>query len=135
MCIIPSVYCLFFFQVQEVPGSVFYIQKDGQLNYKVVLQACRTVASRTCSARICGTLLNILNCLLDLGIIEKKEKPSDKEKKDKEPEFLKEKEKKEKEKDNDKDDKKKDLKKKEEKEEKLTSHAVAMETVIRLEEH
>ncbi len=64
------------YQTEEVPGSVHYIQSNGQLNYHVILQACHGTANRECSARVCGVLLNVLNCLLDIGIIDKYEKPT-----------------------------------------------------------
>lgn len=59
-------------EIEEVPGSVFYIKSNGQLNYEVILKAAHAVANRDCSGRSCGVLLNILNCLIDLGVIEKK---------------------------------------------------------------
>ena len=61
-------------KIEEVPGSVFYIQANGQLSYEVILKAVHAVSSRECSGRVCGLLLNILNCLADLGMIEKHEK-------------------------------------------------------------
>lgn len=61
-------------EIEEVPGSIFYIQANGQMNYLVILQAAYAVSIRECSSRLCGVLLNILNCLLDLEVIEKKPK-------------------------------------------------------------
>ena len=62
-------------EVPEVAGSVFYIQQStGEMNYHVVLQAVHAVARRrgrgTNSARLCSVLINILNCLMDLQVID-----------------------------------------------------------------
>ena len=65
-------YKLLFHLSTQVPGSVFYIQSNGQLNYFVVLQAVHAISKRNASSRVCGVLLNTLNCLMDLHIIEKK---------------------------------------------------------------
>ncbi|XP_055887561.1 protein unc-80 homolog isoform X2 [Biomphalaria glabrata] len=59
-------------EVQEVSGSKFYIQSNGHINYKVVLRALHFVAMKEHTPRICEVLLNLLNCLLDLDIIETK---------------------------------------------------------------
>ena len=56
-------------EVEEVPGSVYYIQSNGQLNYLVILQAIHAVAKRPTTARVTGVILNILNCLMDLHVI------------------------------------------------------------------
>ncbi|XP_071097692.1 protein unc-80 homolog [Haliotis cracherodii] len=61
--------------IQEVSGSKHYIQDNGHINYKVVLRAVHFVAMNERSPRICEVLLNILNCLLDLDIIETKSSP------------------------------------------------------------
>ncbi|KAL5013018.1 hypothetical protein ScPMuIL_011569 [Solemya velum] len=58
--------------VAEVSGSVFYIQENGHINYKVVLRAVHFIAMNQRSEHICEVLLNILNCLLDLDIVEHK---------------------------------------------------------------
>ncbi len=39
------------------------------------------MSSRECSPRICGVILNIINCLFDLNIIEKKQEPKEKDEK------------------------------------------------------
>ncbi|KAL8568215.1 hypothetical protein ACOMHN_027738 [Nucella lapillus] len=57
-------------EMAEVPGSKFYIQDNGHINYMVVLQAVHFVAMNNHVPRICEVLLNVLNCLLDLEIIE-----------------------------------------------------------------
>ncbi|KAH9525120.1 Protein unc-80 [Bulinus truncatus] len=59
-------------EVQEVSGSKYYIQSNGHINYKVVLRALHFVAMNEHTPRICEVLLNLLNCLLDLEIIETK---------------------------------------------------------------
>ena len=58
--------------INEVSGSVYYILDNGHLNYKVVLRAVHFISINQRSQRICEVLLNILNCLLDLDIIERK---------------------------------------------------------------
>ncbi|XP_059153938.1 protein unc-80 homolog isoform X2 [Physella acuta] len=57
-------------EIQEVSGSKYYIQPNGHMNYKVVLRALHFVAMNEHAPRICEVLLNLLNCLLDLDIIE-----------------------------------------------------------------
>lgn len=66
--------------INEVSGSIYYIQENGHLNYKVVLRAVHFISINQRSQRICEVLLNILNCLLDLDIIERKsDMPSSKQ--------------------------------------------------------
>lgn len=60
-------------EVHEVPGSVHYIQDNGHLNYKVILQAIHFIALNQATPRVCEVLLNIINCLLDLDIMERKQ--------------------------------------------------------------
>ncbi|XP_023931089.1 protein unc-80 homolog isoform X1 [Lingula anatina] len=67
-------------QIQEVTGSMHYITEDGCLNYVVVLKAVHSVASTSSGAGICERILSVLDCLLDLDIVEKKEKKSDENK-------------------------------------------------------
>ena len=57
-------------EMAEVPGSKYYIQENGHINYMVVLQAVHFVAMNNHVPRICEVLLNVLNCLLDLDILE-----------------------------------------------------------------
>ncbi|CAG5120058.1 unnamed protein product, partial [Candidula unifasciata] len=57
-------------EVAEVSGSKYYIQENGHINYKVVLRAIHFVAMKEHAPRICEVLMNLLNCLLDLDIIE-----------------------------------------------------------------
>ena len=40
---------------------------------QVILKAAHLVANRDCSARLCGVLLSIMNCLLDLNITKQKD--------------------------------------------------------------
>jgi len=56
--------------MEELPGSACYVTADGQMDYQVILKAAHAVASRFCSLRVCTVLLNILNCLLDIGVVE-----------------------------------------------------------------
>ena len=55
--------------IEEASGSIFYIQQNGELNYRVILQAVHSIAMRPTSSRICAVLLNIMSCLLDLRVI------------------------------------------------------------------
>ncbi|KAL4233067.1 Protein unc-80 [Mactra antiquata] len=59
-------------EVHEVAGAVHYITKNGNLNYKVILQAIHFVSKNQSGEKICEVSLNILNCLLDLEVVEKK---------------------------------------------------------------
>ena len=56
--------------MEELAGSACYVTADGQMDYRVILKAAHAVASRFCSLRVCTVLLNILNCLLDIGVVE-----------------------------------------------------------------
>lgn len=69
-------------EAQEVAGCVYYTDSNGHMDYTVILKAAYIVSSRDCSARICLALLNIVDCLLDLGIIEKEEKKEAKSKRE-----------------------------------------------------
>ncbi|XP_052242651.1 protein unc-80 homolog isoform X2 [Dreissena polymorpha] len=60
-------------EVHEVAGAIHYIQKNGHLNYKLILQAIHFVTKNQSGDNICEVALNILSCLLDLGIIEHKQ--------------------------------------------------------------
>jgi hypothetical protein len=55
--------------VDELPGSMFYVTADGQMDYRVVLMAVHAVSGRAYSSRVCAVLLNVINCLIDLGIV------------------------------------------------------------------
>lgn len=55
--------------VDELPGSMFYVGADGQMDYRVVLMAVHAVSGRAYSPRVCAVLLNVVNCLVDLGIV------------------------------------------------------------------
>lgn len=58
-------------EVEEVPGSTFYIQSNGQLKYHIIMQGVHNISSRHPSARVCAVILNIINCFMDLNIIER----------------------------------------------------------------
>ncbi len=127
-------------EVEEVPGSVYYIQSNGQLNYGVILKGIHAVSGRECSSRCCGVILNILNCLLDLGVIEKKKEKKRKSSQDndsksesKMEKFHREleKEKENKKKNEEKDGKNGSDEKKSDKDKEKTWHSIAMETAIR----
>lgn len=56
----------------EVPGSSFYITKEGGIDYEIVLLAVYSVLKRetnTTSLRILETGLNICELLIDLGVL------------------------------------------------------------------
>jgi len=55
---------------EELAGSACYVTADGQMDYRVILKSAHAVSSRFCSLRVCTVLLNILNCLLDIGAVE-----------------------------------------------------------------
>ncbi|XP_064639472.1 protein unc-80 homolog [Lineus longissimus] len=59
-------------EVEEVGGSVHYIDSKGHINCRVVLKAVHFVAINDLSARCSDVMLNILNVLMDLEVIEKK---------------------------------------------------------------
>ncbi|XP_048774238.1 protein unc-80 homolog isoform X3 [Ostrea edulis] len=60
-------------EVHEVSGSVYYTQDNGHLNYKVILQAIHFIALNQATPKVCEVLLNVINCLLDLEVIERKQ--------------------------------------------------------------
>lgn len=63
--------------IQEAAGAVYYIQPNGQFNYNIILKAVHFVSMNEHTPRICEVLLNILNCLLDLNVIDmKKQEPA-----------------------------------------------------------
>ena len=106
---------------------------------QVILKAAHLIANRDCSARICGVLLNILNCLLDLNITKQKDPTKQPEQPiaplPKDPKTAKENAKKEK----DKEKEKKDNSSKRDstdsngdsKKEDRSTSLVAMETIVR----
>lgn len=56
----------------EVPGSSFYITKDGGIDYEIVLLAIYNVLKREAnnsSLRVLETGLNICELLIDLGVL------------------------------------------------------------------
>lgn len=56
----------------EAPGSVFYITKEGGIDYEVVLLGVYMVFKResnVCSLRVLETGLNITEVLLELGVV------------------------------------------------------------------
>ena len=55
--------------VEELPGSMFYVGADGQMDYRVVLMAVHAVSGRAYTTRACAVLLNVVNCLVDLGAV------------------------------------------------------------------
>ena len=101
-------------------------QSDGQMNYQVILQAVMEVSNQDCTPRVCGVILNLLNCLLDIGIIEKHRHPDTKKS---EGRGNQEEQKQTEGKTNGKDEKKAEEKSK--KTQKRTCHSIAMKTVMR----
>lgn len=62
----------------EVPGSSFYITKEGGLDYEIVLLAVYNVFKREshiCSLRVMETGLNICELFLDMGVMKLGEHP------------------------------------------------------------
>lgn len=60
------------FDEAEIPGSSFYITRDGGIDYEIVLLAVYNVFKRDshmCSLRVLETGLNICELLLDLGVL------------------------------------------------------------------
>lgn len=60
----------------EAPGSVFYITREGGIDYEVVMLAVYMVFKResnVCSLRVLETGLNITEVLLDLGVVKNSE--------------------------------------------------------------
>lgn len=56
----------------EAPGSVFYITKEGGIDYEVVMLGVYMVFKResnVCSLRVLETGLNITEVLLELGVV------------------------------------------------------------------
>lgn len=57
---------------QEVPGSTFFITKDGGIDYEIILLAVYNVFKRDsniCSLRVLETGLNVCELLLELGAV------------------------------------------------------------------
>ncbi|XP_066993860.2 protein unc-80 homolog [Anabrus simplex] len=57
--------------VPEAQGSMCYITKEGDLDYHVVLKAVHSAAMRDniCTLRICEVILNLLELLMDMGVL------------------------------------------------------------------
>ncbi|XP_050045385.1 protein unc-80 homolog [Dermacentor andersoni] len=58
----------------EASGSTHYITPDGRINLSVVLKAVHAVTLRdtSCSLRVCGVVVSIVELLLNLGVLPKK---------------------------------------------------------------
>ncbi|XP_066154738.1 protein unc-80 homolog isoform X3 [Euwallacea fornicatus] len=60
--------------IPEAPGSVSYITKDGDIDFYVVLKAVYRTSLRestSCTLRVLEVILNLLELLIDMGILKK----------------------------------------------------------------
>merc|ERR1719225_421639 len=57
--------------IGEAPGSTFYIRKNGQIDYLVLLKALHKISLRenVCTVRVCEVLLSLASTLIDLGVL------------------------------------------------------------------
>ncbi|XP_063389820.1 protein unc-80 homolog [Cydia fagiglandana] len=58
-------------EVQEAPGSIHYITKDGEIDFQVVLKAVYSVCvmdSHYISIRVMEVILNLVDTLMELGV-------------------------------------------------------------------
>lgn len=55
-------------ELSEVPGTLHYTRKNGDIDYLVILKAAHMVMMRETTLRVCEVVLNILDILLELGI-------------------------------------------------------------------
>ncbi|XP_011502192.1 PREDICTED: protein unc-80 homolog [Ceratosolen solmsi marchali] len=59
-------------ETPEAPGSSYYITKDGDINLHSVLEAIQNISLRnnqSCTLRICESILNLIELLMDMGIL------------------------------------------------------------------
>lgn len=59
-------------EVPEAGGAANYVTPDGDIDYQVVLKAVHSVALRDntcCTARVCEYVLNMLELLMDMGVM------------------------------------------------------------------
>nr|XP_054770882.1 protein unc-80 homolog [Lytechinus pictus] len=63
-------------EVAEAPGSTYYIQENGHLNFSVIVKALHTIVTKETSARVCDVALNIIDTLLEFSVIKKGERSS-----------------------------------------------------------
>lgn len=59
-------------EMQEAQGSTCYITKEGDMDYQVVLKAVHAASMREspcCTLRVCEVILNLLELLVDLGVL------------------------------------------------------------------
>ncbi|XP_071950483.1 protein unc-80 homolog isoform X2 [Antedon mediterranea] len=56
----------------EAPGSTYYIQENGQMNYSVILRALHTVITKETNAKICDVSLHIIDTLLNFSVMDTK---------------------------------------------------------------
>ncbi|CAB0043579.1 unnamed protein product [Trichogramma brassicae] len=56
----------------EAPGSSCFITKDGDIDIEVVLKAIHNVTfkdNQSCSLRVCESILNLIELLMDMGVL------------------------------------------------------------------
>ncbi|KAJ1528104.1 hypothetical protein ONE63_008019 [Megalurothrips usitatus] len=66
-------------ELQEAHGATCYITKEGDLDYQVVLKAVHAASSRespSCTLRVCEVILNLLELLVDLGVLKPPAEPT-----------------------------------------------------------
>uniref|UniRef100_A0AAV2L6A9 Protein unc-80 homolog n=1 Tax=Knipowitschia caucasica TaxID=637954 RepID=A0AAV2L6A9_KNICA len=56
-------------EAESMEGTSHFVQKNGMLDLTAVLRALYAVLSRDISSRICDVALNIIDCLLQLGLV------------------------------------------------------------------
>ncbi|KAE8737653.1 hypothetical protein FOCC_FOCC016879, partial [Frankliniella occidentalis] len=59
-------------EMQEAQGAACYITKEGDMDYQVVLKAVHAASMREahcCTLRVCEVILNLLELLVDLGVL------------------------------------------------------------------
>ncbi|XP_031777864.1 protein unc-80 homolog isoform X3 [Nasonia vitripennis] len=59
-------------EMPEAPGSGYYITKEGDIDFQIVLKAIHNVALRdnqSCTLRVCELILNLIELLMDMGVL------------------------------------------------------------------
>ncbi|XP_044582761.1 protein unc-80 homolog isoform X12 [Cotesia glomerata] len=59
-------------EIPEAPGSAYYITKEGDIDYQIVLKAVHSVALRDgiyCTLRVCESILNLVELLMEMGVL------------------------------------------------------------------
>ncbi|XP_034937651.1 protein unc-80 homolog isoform X5 [Chelonus insularis] len=59
-------------EIPEAPGSAYYITKEGDIDYQVVLKGIHSISLRDathCTLRVCENILNLVELLMDMGVL------------------------------------------------------------------